>query len=134
MHDLHQAQHGGVAHVGFFAAGEFVHVLGDQVEAAVARDPAAVLRTQPLQHPAEDLAMDLERQAGTDVGEQAVQLTLVKGAASQVNGGPGSVRGFTANTLGPTTNYGGFSHLQPLGGAVKTSSTNAKMPNNIRSA
>jgi len=38
-------------------------------------------------------------------------------------GGPGSVRGFTQNTLGPTTNYGGYSHLQPLGGAVKTIGT-----------
>ena len=35
-------------------------------------------------------------------------------------GGPGSVRGFTTNTLGPTTNFGGFSRAQPLGGAVKT--------------
>jgi outer membrane protein insertion porin family len=38
-------------------------------------------------------------------------------------GGPGSVRGFTANTLGPTTNFGGFSRAQPLGGAVKTTGT-----------
>ena len=38
-------------------------------------------------------------------------------------GGPGSVRGFTANTLGPTTNYGGFSNVQPLGGPVKTTGT-----------
>jgi outer membrane protein insertion porin family len=38
-------------------------------------------------------------------------------------GGPGSVRGFTANTLGPTTNFGGFSQVQPLGGAVKTIGT-----------
>ncbi|MEO8161806.1 MAG: outer membrane protein assembly factor BamA, partial [Arenimonas sp.] len=35
-------------------------------------------------------------------------------------GGPGSVRGFTQNTLGPTTNFGGFARVQPLGGAVKT--------------
>jgi outer membrane protein insertion porin family len=35
-------------------------------------------------------------------------------------GGPGSVRGFTANTLGPTTTFGGYSQVQPLGGAVKT--------------
>jgi outer membrane protein insertion porin family len=38
-------------------------------------------------------------------------------------GGPGSVRGFTANTLGPNTNFGGFSQVQPLGGAVKTTGT-----------
>jgi outer membrane protein insertion porin family len=38
-------------------------------------------------------------------------------------GGPGSVRGFTANTLGPTTSFGGFSQVQPLGGAVKTTGT-----------
>jgi outer membrane protein insertion porin family len=38
-------------------------------------------------------------------------------------GGPGSVRGFTANTLGPTTIFGGFSQVQPLGGAVKTTGT-----------
>ncbi len=38
-------------------------------------------------------------------------------------GGPGSVRGFTANTLGPTTNFGGFSRVQPLGGPVKTTGT-----------
>jgi len=38
-------------------------------------------------------------------------------------GGPGSVRGFSANTLGPTTNFGGFSQVQPLGGAVKTTGT-----------
>jgi outer membrane protein insertion porin family len=38
-------------------------------------------------------------------------------------GGPGSVRGFTTNTLGPTTNFGGFSRAQPLGGAVKTTGT-----------
>jgi outer membrane protein insertion porin family len=38
-------------------------------------------------------------------------------------GGPGSVRGFSANTLGPTTNFGGFSQPQPLGGAVKTTGT-----------
>jgi outer membrane protein insertion porin family len=38
-------------------------------------------------------------------------------------GGPGSVRGFTANTLGPTTNYGGYSRPQPLGGAIKTTGT-----------
>jgi outer membrane protein insertion porin family len=35
-------------------------------------------------------------------------------------GGPGSVRGFTANTLGPNVSYGGFSFVQPLGGSVKT--------------
>jgi outer membrane protein insertion porin family len=34
-------------------------------------------------------------------------------------GGPGSVRGFTQNTLGPNTNYGGFSRVQPLGGPIK---------------
>jgi outer membrane protein insertion porin family len=38
-------------------------------------------------------------------------------------GGPGSVRGFTTNTLGPTTIFGGFSQVQPLGGAVKTTGT-----------
>jgi outer membrane protein insertion porin family len=38
-------------------------------------------------------------------------------------GGPGSVRGFTANTLGPTTDLGGFSRTQPLGGPVKTTGT-----------
>jgi outer membrane protein insertion porin family len=38
-------------------------------------------------------------------------------------GGPGSIRGFIANTLGPTINYGGFSYVQPLGGAVKTTGT-----------
>ena len=38
-------------------------------------------------------------------------------------GGPGSVRGFSANTLGPTTFYGGFSEPQPLGGPVKTIGT-----------
>ena len=38
-------------------------------------------------------------------------------------GGPGSVRGFTANTLGPTSNFGGFSRVQPLGGPVKTTGT-----------
>ncbi|MEO7252228.1 MAG: outer membrane protein assembly factor BamA, partial [Arenimonas sp.] len=38
-------------------------------------------------------------------------------------GGPGSVRGFTLNTLGPTTNFGGFSRVQPLGGPVKTTGT-----------
>ena len=38
-------------------------------------------------------------------------------------GGPGSVRGFTANTLGPTTSFGGFTRVQPLGGAVKTTGT-----------
>jgi outer membrane protein insertion porin family len=35
-------------------------------------------------------------------------------------GGPGSVRGFTTNTLGPVSSFGGFSRPQPLGGAVKT--------------
>ena len=35
-------------------------------------------------------------------------------------GGAGSVRGFVANTLGPTTNYGAGSTPQPLGGSVKT--------------
>jgi outer membrane protein insertion porin family len=35
-------------------------------------------------------------------------------------GGPGSVRGFTQNTLGPTTTYGGYSQVQPLGGPIKT--------------
>ena len=35
-------------------------------------------------------------------------------------GGPGSVRGFTQNTLGPTTRYGGYSQVQPLGGPIKT--------------
>jgi outer membrane protein insertion porin family len=35
-------------------------------------------------------------------------------------GGPGSVRGFTANTLGPNVKYGGSNFVQPLGGAVKT--------------
>jgi outer membrane protein insertion porin family len=34
-------------------------------------------------------------------------------------GGPGSVRGFTQNTLGPNTNYGGYSRVQPLGGPIK---------------
>ncbi len=34
-------------------------------------------------------------------------------------GGPGSVRGFTQNTLGPTTDYGNFSRVQPLGGPIK---------------
>ena len=34
-------------------------------------------------------------------------------------GGPGSVRGFTQNTLGPTTTYGGYSRVQPLGGPIK---------------
>ena len=34
-------------------------------------------------------------------------------------GGPGSVRGFSQNTLGPNTTFGGFSRVQPLGGAVK---------------
>jgi outer membrane protein insertion porin family len=38
-------------------------------------------------------------------------------------GGPGSVRGFTANTLGPTINYGGSTRVQPLGGPVKTTGT-----------
>jgi len=38
-------------------------------------------------------------------------------------GGPGSVRGFTANTLGPTTSFGGYSQVQPLGGPVKTTGT-----------
>jgi outer membrane protein insertion porin family len=38
-------------------------------------------------------------------------------------GGPGSVRGFTANTLGPTTTYGGYSNLQPIGGPIKTTGT-----------
>jgi outer membrane protein insertion porin family len=38
-------------------------------------------------------------------------------------GGPGSVRGFGANALGPTTFYGGFSEPQPLGGPVKTTGT-----------
>jgi outer membrane protein insertion porin family len=38
-------------------------------------------------------------------------------------GGPGSVRGFTTNTLGPTSQFGGFSRRQPLGGAVKTTGT-----------
>ena len=38
-------------------------------------------------------------------------------------GGPGSVRGFTANTLGPTTSYGGFSRRQPIGGPIKTTGT-----------
>jgi len=38
-------------------------------------------------------------------------------------GGPGSVRGFTANTLGPTSSYGGFSRLQPIGGPIKTTGT-----------
>ncbi len=38
-------------------------------------------------------------------------------------GGPGSVRGFTANTLGPTTTYGGYSRLQPIGGPIKTTGT-----------
>jgi outer membrane protein insertion porin family len=38
-------------------------------------------------------------------------------------GGPGSVRGFTTNTLGPTSDFGGFSRPQPLGGAVKTIGT-----------
>ncbi len=38
-------------------------------------------------------------------------------------GGPGSVRGFTTNTLGPTTSFGGYSRVQPLGGAVKTTGT-----------
>jgi outer membrane protein insertion porin family len=33
------------------------------------------------------------------------------------------VRGFTTNTLGPTTIFGGFSQVQPLGGAVKTTGT-----------
>jgi outer membrane protein insertion porin family len=33
-------------------------------------------------------------------------------------GGPGSVRGFSQNTLGPTTNYGGYSRVQPLGGPI----------------
>lgn len=36
-------------------------------------------------------------------------------------GGPGSVRGFTANTLGPNIDYGG--RVQPLGGSVKTTGT-----------
>jgi outer membrane protein insertion porin family len=35
-------------------------------------------------------------------------------------GGPGSVRGFTANTLGPTYSFTGNARPQPLGGAVKT--------------
>jgi outer membrane protein insertion porin family len=34
-------------------------------------------------------------------------------------GGPGSVRGFAQNTLGPNTTFGGFSRVQPLGGPVK---------------
>ena len=34
-------------------------------------------------------------------------------------GGPGSVRGFAQNTLGPTTAFGGFSRVQPLGGPIK---------------
>ena len=34
-------------------------------------------------------------------------------------GGPGSVRGFTQNTLGPNTRYGGYSQVQPLGGPIK---------------
>ncbi len=34
-------------------------------------------------------------------------------------GGPGSVRGFTQNTLGPNTTYGGYSQVQPLGGPIK---------------
>ena len=38
-------------------------------------------------------------------------------------GGPGSVRGFSANALGPTTFYGGFSEPQPLGGPVQTTGT-----------
>ncbi len=38
-------------------------------------------------------------------------------------GGPGSVRGFTANTLGPSTDFGGFRFPQPLGGSVKTIGT-----------
>jgi outer membrane protein insertion porin family len=38
-------------------------------------------------------------------------------------GGPGSVRGFAQNTLGPTTNYGGYSRPQPLGGPVKATGT-----------
>ncbi|MFA6987010.1 MAG: BamA/TamA family outer membrane protein, partial [Arenimonas sp.] len=36
-------------------------------------------------------------------------------------GGPGSVRGYSANTLGPNIDFGG--RLQPLGGAVKTTGT-----------
>jgi len=38
-------------------------------------------------------------------------------------GGPGSVRGFQANTLGPTYGLSGFSTVQPLGGAIKTTGT-----------
>ncbi len=38
-------------------------------------------------------------------------------------GGPGSVRGFTTNTLGPTYSIGGSARPQPLGGAVKTTGT-----------
>jgi outer membrane protein insertion porin family len=38
-------------------------------------------------------------------------------------GGPGSVRGYTANTLGPTISYGSNSRVQPLGGPVKTTGT-----------
>ena len=34
-------------------------------------------------------------------------------------GGPGSVRGFTQNTLGPNTSFGGYSRVQPLGGPIK---------------
>ena len=38
-------------------------------------------------------------------------------------GGPGSVRGYTANTLGPTISFGTNSRAQPLGGPVKTTGT-----------
>ena len=35
-------------------------------------------------------------------------------------GGPGSVRGFQANTLGPNYDVAGYGSLQPLGGPIKT--------------
>ena len=38
-------------------------------------------------------------------------------------GGPGSVRGFTQNTLGPTINFQGNGRIQPLGGPIKTIGT-----------
>jgi outer membrane protein insertion porin family len=34
-------------------------------------------------------------------------------------GGPGSVRGFTQNTLGPNASVQGYSRVQPLGGPIK---------------
>ena len=34
-------------------------------------------------------------------------------------GGPGSVRGFAQNALGPNSDFGGFSRVQPLGGPIK---------------